>query len=129
MAVPRAQPEAFIAKGPASFKVERVTQSRQRAQMLEGALTPWGDFALEGDTLYAHIPDDVWAAEAVLRVAWQILTLRTVLCASRPIIWIAQHPDFCHVLRTKLGAASLELSFADARRQDLCSSQDAPREE
>ncbi|MBK7862798.1 MAG: hypothetical protein IPJ65_30155 [Archangiaceae bacterium] len=43
---------------------------------LEGSLAPWGFYALDGATLTAHIPDDVWAAESVLRVAWQVATLR-----------------------------------------------------
>jgi hypothetical protein len=54
--------------------VPAIDQARRRA--LEGSLAPWGFYAVEGDTVLAHIPDDMWAAESVLRLAWQIVTHR-----------------------------------------------------
>lgn len=43
----------------------------ETARPLEGCLAPWGSYAIEGDTILAHIPDDPYAAEAVLRIAYQ----------------------------------------------------------
>lgn len=42
-----------------------------RGVPLEGSPAPWGEVELAGDTLRAHIPDDAYAAEAVLRIAYQ----------------------------------------------------------
>ncbi|MBX7097495.1 MAG: hypothetical protein K1X89_07280 [Myxococcaceae bacterium] len=47
----------------------------ERAQPLSGSQAPWGYVACEGRELRALIPDDVWAAESVLRLAWQRLTV------------------------------------------------------
>lgn len=59
------------------LRVEEVDAlSEAERKPLEGSLAPWGFYAVAGDTVRAHIPDDVWAAESVLRVAWQIATLR-----------------------------------------------------
>lgn len=76
LAGPRAQCDAFRTEGTSTLGIERVARSRPGSRPLEGSFAPWGDFSLEGDRLYAHIPDDVWAAEAILRVAWQVATLR-----------------------------------------------------
>ena len=40
-----------------------------------GSNAPWGFFELRGRELQAHIPDDVWAAESVFRIAWHVLTV------------------------------------------------------
>ncbi len=42
-----------------------------------------------GDTLLAHIPDDMWAAESILRLAWQIVTMRAggVLMHGCAVAW------------------------------------------
>lgn len=54
----------------------------QRADVLDAPVplasphAPWGDVELRGDRLLARIPDDVYAAEAVLRVAWQVVCHR-----------------------------------------------------
>ncbi len=59
----------------ASWVVRRVDAlSAASRHPLEGSLAPWGWWALEGRTLLAHIPDDPWAAESVLRLAWQLAT-------------------------------------------------------
>lgn len=42
---------------------------------MEGSPAPWGYAAFAGDVLEALIPDEVFAAESVLRLAWQRLTL------------------------------------------------------
>ena len=62
LAVPRARPDRFEGSGQPGLTIQRVSQARAGARALEGSFAPWGDFALEGDVLYAHIPDDVWAA-------------------------------------------------------------------
>ncbi len=46
------------------------------ARPLEGSPAPWGFYRVRGDVLEAHIPEDKWAAESVLRIAWQISTFR-----------------------------------------------------
>jgi hypothetical protein len=76
LALPRISVGAFESAGTSALRVECVAVARPGARKLESLMAPWGDFALEGDTLYAHIPDDMWAAEAILRVAWQVVTLR-----------------------------------------------------
>ncbi len=67
---------AFETADSAEFVVERVSKAPSGATNLDGSRTPWGSVALEGNRLFAHIPDDVWAAESVLRIAWQVATLR-----------------------------------------------------
>jgi hypothetical protein len=41
---------------------------------LTGSAAPWGEFELCARELLAHIPDDVWAAESMFRIAWHLLT-------------------------------------------------------
>jgi hypothetical protein len=55
-------------------RVERLEEGKRRP--LEGSLAPWGYYQVDGDVLLAHVPDDMWAAESILRVAWQLMTLR-----------------------------------------------------
>ncbi|MBL8954294.1 MAG: hypothetical protein JNK82_26180 [Myxococcaceae bacterium] len=55
--------------------VRRVAQL-DGARALEGSPAPWGFYRVKGELLEAHIPDDKWAAESVLRIAWQISTFR-----------------------------------------------------
>jgi hypothetical protein len=38
-------------------------------------MAPWGSFALRERELLADIPDDVWAAESVFRIAWHTLSI------------------------------------------------------
>jgi len=42
----------------------------------EGSPAPWGFFEVSGDELQVHIPNDTYAAESALRIAWQLATWR-----------------------------------------------------
>ncbi|MFZ5468728.1 MAG: potassium transporter TrkH [Myxococcota bacterium] len=41
-----------------------------------GSLAPWGFYTLQGDELLCQIPDDPFAAESVLRIAYHVATVR-----------------------------------------------------
>ncbi len=72
----RAGLEPFVASaGVPTLFVERRSELNG-GRKLESNMAPWGFYALEGDRVLAHIPDDKWAAEAVLRIAWQVATFR-----------------------------------------------------
>jgi hypothetical protein len=75
-AQPRCHLEPFVlAQGEARLRVER-DETLSDGRALEGSNAPWGSCTVEGDRVRAHIPDDMWAAEAVLRIAWQTATHR-----------------------------------------------------
>lgn len=61
--------------GDASLRVRRVV-ALDGGRPLEGSPAPWGFYRITGDLLEAHIPDDKWAAESILRIAWQLSTFR-----------------------------------------------------
>ena len=67
--------QAFGARGAASLSVRRVA-ALENGRALEGSPAPWGFYRVTGELLEAHIPDDKWAAESVLRIAWQLSTFR-----------------------------------------------------
>lgn len=74
------QGRAFIehfegSTGPLLVKVERVG-ALEDGLPLSGSPAEWGFWKLEGDRLRAHVPDEPFAAEAVLRIAWQVATHR-----------------------------------------------------
>ena len=76
MALARCDWRPFLAGGSAALAIRRVSSiSADVAYPLEGSLAPWGSYAVEGDVLLAHIPDDPFAAESVLRVAYQIVSM------------------------------------------------------
>jgi hypothetical protein len=65
----------FHATGAPALFVRRV-DSLEGGAPLEGSPAPWGFYRVDGDVVTAHIPDDKWAAESVLRIAWQVSTYR-----------------------------------------------------
>jgi hypothetical protein len=73
---PRCHLEPFaLPEGDARLRVE-CDEGLQDGRPLEGSNAPWGSCKVEGDRVRAHIPDDMWAAESVLRIAWQTATHR-----------------------------------------------------
>lgn len=65
----------FVSEGPVTLRLRR-KDTLANGRAFEGSNAPWGNYELNGDVLWAHIPDDLWAAEAVVRIAWQICTHR-----------------------------------------------------
>ncbi len=63
------------APGTASVCLRRVAML-DGGRALEGSPAPWGFYRVEDNLVLAHIPDNKWAAEAVLRIAWQVSTFR-----------------------------------------------------
>lgn len=55
-------------------RVSAIDPTRERP--LSGSLAPWGFYGVDGSRVEARIPDDVFAAEAVLRVACQLAAVR-----------------------------------------------------
>jgi hypothetical protein len=75
---PRTLPAAFFSEsGAAALEVRRVEGPLSSPLALASPHAPWGDVELTEDVLSAHIPDNVYAAEAVLRAAWQIVCHRS----------------------------------------------------
>jgi hypothetical protein len=58
------------------LRVQRVDTHSYDWSPITGSPAPWGFYRLKGDLLLAHIPDDMWAAESILRIAWQVITHR-----------------------------------------------------
>lgn len=77
LAGPRTRLRTFVGStAPLALTVERVASPLAAPTALNSPFSPSGDVELRGDTLLAHIPDNVYAAEAVLRTAWQIVSHR-----------------------------------------------------
>ncbi len=79
LATPRSQLQHFLTSdGAPHLTVRRVSSFSPgfTEQPLEGVMAPWGFFAAKGDELEGRIPDDAYAAEAVLRAAYQIAVAR-----------------------------------------------------
>lgn len=79
-----------VATGEAVCRVRRVENLPEGNSLpLEGSLAPWGFVRLEGDELLAHIPDDVYAAESVLRIAYQYATVKAggILVHASGVAW------------------------------------------
>ncbi|MFT3841453.1 MAG: hypothetical protein QM723_30975 [Myxococcaceae bacterium] len=77
---------------PALLEVSRVDSHSYDWSPITGSPAPWGFYRLKGDLLLAHIPDDVWAAESILRIAWQVVTHRLggVLMHGCAVSWDGQ---------------------------------------
>jgi hypothetical protein len=67
--------QRFVTDGSPALSVRR-RHGLEDGRALEGSPAPWGFYRIEADELLAHIPDDKWAAESVLRIAWQLSTFR-----------------------------------------------------
>lgn len=78
LAAPRCHVGPFErdASGPPLLEIRRSTQPLKGAVPFDGSPAPWGFFLLEPEVLWCHIPDDPYAAESVLRIAWQVATWR-----------------------------------------------------
>ncbi|MHB8878316.1 MAG: hypothetical protein ACYC8T_31860 [Myxococcaceae bacterium] len=77
MAMARCHWQPFALGGAPTLVVERVKQLLPSTrQPLEGSLAPWGYYQVDGDFVRAQIPDDVYAAEAVLRIAVHLCCTR-----------------------------------------------------
>lgn len=75
-ASPRIRSAAFAGATADTVLDVQLAERLELPTPLASPHAPWGDVELQGERLLAHIPDDVYAAEAVLRVAWQIVCHR-----------------------------------------------------
>jgi hypothetical protein len=74
---PRCHLDAFVASdGEPNFAVERSRTTLLRPRAFEGSPAKWGFYEVHSAGLRVQIPDDVYAAESALRVAWQLVTWR-----------------------------------------------------
>ncbi len=76
---PRTRLESFLKGSPRKqlLEVVRSSEPLENPVGLGSPHVPDGHVRLDGDTLYAHVPDDAYATEAVLRIAWQIAVHRS----------------------------------------------------
>lgn len=85
----RAKTANFSGLGAPTLRVERSSVELPNGIALSGSPAPWGFVKFSGRTLLAHIPDDAFAAEAALRIAWQFLIMEQggVLLHSSSFHW------------------------------------------
>ncbi len=84
-------------------------------QSIDGSPAPWGYYALEGSVLRAHIPDDPWAAESILRIGYQVAALRQggILVHGSGV----RYGDRCVVAMGPSGAGKSTLAALCARSE------------
>jgi hypothetical protein len=73
VAGPRCHLEAFKVQGPPRLRLHRSSQPLTgTAFSLAGSPAEWGSYQVEGNRVLAHVPDDPFAGEAIIRVAYYL---------------------------------------------------------